>query len=68
MSDGFTFAGSSVNAQADAFVEKFVAALKLREQDSRQWQSICKNAAETRFLWQHSVAAYATALYQSPAD
>ena len=63
MSDGFSFTGSSVKAQSDAFIEKFAAVLKLREQDSRQWQSICQNAAEARFLWQHSVEDYATTLY-----
>ena len=63
MSDGFSFTGNSVKAQSDAFIEKFAAVLKLREQDSRQWQSICQNAAEARFLWQHSVEDYATTLY-----
>ena len=68
MSDGFSFSGNSVKTQCDAFVEKFATALKLREQDSRQWQSICQNAAQARFLWQHSVEDYVGRLYQSAAD
>ncbi len=63
-SDGFTFSGKDFDEQGDNFLMAFNATLKLREQHPVQWQRICDNAAQARFLWSDSVQQYIDKLYQ----
>ena len=62
--DGFTFSGRNFQEQGESFLTVFNSALKLREQQPVQWQRICDNASEARFLWSDSVQQYVDKLYK----
>ena len=65
---GFLFEGKTPDAQADAFVETTLAALKLRAEDPVAWDSICKAAAAQRFDWALSAQQTMKALYINDHD
>lgn len=61
--DGFTFTGHNFQEQGENFLTAFNSILKFREQQPVQWQRICDNASEARFLWSDSVQQYVDTLY-----
>ena len=64
--NGFSFSGTTFNKQAEQLVITLEDVLKLRENHPQQWQTICDQARESRFLWQDSMAAYIDKLYGRP--
>lgn len=65
---GFLFGGSTPGAQADAFVENTLAALRLRATDPVRWQEISRAAAAQRFDWARSAQQTIKALYLDNND
>lgn len=63
--DGIVFSGQNFSEQGENFLSAFSDALKLREQHPVQWQRICNNAANARFLWSDSVQQYVDKLYRA---
>jgi starch synthase len=60
---GFLFNGSTPDAQADAFVDATLAALKIRTDDPIHWQDIRTAAAAQRFDWASSAKQTIEYLY-----
>ena len=65
---GFLFEGNTPDAQAEAFVETTLAALKLRAEDPVAWDTIRKAAAAQRFDWALSAQQTIKALYVQNHD
>ena len=63
--DGFTFAGASIEAQAEALLARLDEALALREREPRRWRDIVDAARARRFPWRGSAARYLDELYTS---
>ena len=61
--NGFTFSADTFTEQAQKFVQTFSEILDFREKEPERWQSICDNAAQSRFLWSDSVENYLSQLY-----
>jgi len=61
---GFLFSGSTPDAQADAFVDKTLAALTIRADDPIRWQDIRTAAAAQRFDWASSAKQTIEYLYE----
>ena len=61
--DGFTFSGRDPARQAAAFLRKLRQALKLKQDDPRQWRAIRGAAAARKFHWADSARQYVESLY-----
>lgn len=64
--NGFCFEGATLHEQVDAMESALKEALRLRTDDREKWQTICKAAAEARFLWSDSAKQYIEKLYRRP--
>ena len=62
--DGFSFSAVSTTAQADAFVQRVMEVIELRENDPKHFQEIADRASEKRFEWDGSARRYVSELYQ----
>ena len=62
--DGFSFSAVSTTAQADAFVQRVMDVIELRENDPKHFQEIADKASEKRFEWDGSARRYVSELYQ----
>lgn len=62
--DGFSFRGDTLEAQAEAMLNRMDQALEIHDTDLKSWRKICKAAADRRFLWDDSAALYETGLYK----
>jgi len=65
---GFLFAGTTPDAQADAFVDVTLKALALRTEDRARWQDIQKAAAAQRFDWASAAQQTIKDLYLDDDD
>jgi starch synthase len=63
--NGFAFEGKVAEEQVDLFVETCLDAIKLKMENPEQWQDICENAREARFLWKETVNQYIERLYRT---
>lgn len=61
--NGFSFAGDSPQQQAGQLVERFAAALQLRQRKPQEWKKIVDAAAASRFSWKSSIEKYQADLY-----
>jgi starch synthase len=63
MVNGFSFEGDDLPAQVKAMLLCFNEALQVQSRKLPLWNSICKNARETRFGWDKVIKAYEKQLY-----
>lgn len=61
--NGFTFSGDSLQQQADNMVTRFKAAMQTKQKSIKQWNKICDNADNERFLWNDAAKQYVDYLY-----
>lgn len=61
---GFTFGGSTPQAQARRFVAAVARALSMKSGQPERWQGICEAAASRRFTWSSAAKRYAEELYE----
>ncbi|NIR30056.1 MAG: glycogen synthase [Gammaproteobacteria bacterium] len=64
--DGFAFDGEGLADQAEGLVARLRTALELRRTGAGRWRAIRQAAANARFSWDDTVAAYIQKLYRSP--
>ena len=62
--NGFQFEGETVEAQADHFVAACLRAVELKQADPEKWEEIRRSAADARFTWDDTAAAYLERLYR----
>ena len=65
MVNGFTFGGSTLTEQATQFVQVTHKAMRLKQENPEQWQTICHQAAAARFSWQKAAQRYIEELYRA---
>lgn len=61
--NGFTFSGVNPENQAANMISCFQSALKMKQDNKKQWDSISANAAQSRFLWSDAAQGYIKLLY-----
>lgn len=63
MVNGFGFQGADLQQQVAAMLECFAEVLQIQKRKLPLWNSICKNASQTRFGWEAVVREYEEKLY-----
>ncbi len=66
--NGFTFQGDSVEEQIDDMIRTLDNAIHIKQQAPKQWQQICRNAADSRFSWEETVNHYMRDLYSATTE
>ncbi|MEJ2040521.1 MAG: glycosyltransferase, partial [Desulfosarcinaceae bacterium] len=62
--DGFVFQGWTVAEQVDRLAATTAEAIAVQRQAGRQWQEMCRRAAEARFEWSTTARHYRKQLYE----
>jgi starch synthase len=62
--NGFTFNGDTPLQQAENMLSCFQLAIKQKREQTVQWDDICSNALNARFLWADAAHDYIKYLYQ----
>ncbi len=61
--NGFGFTGATLYEQVNNLAAALKEALHLRATEPEKWKTLCKAAAEARFLWSNSAKLYLEKLY-----
>jgi starch synthase len=63
--NGFTFNGDTPLHQAENMLSCFESVIKEKKEKPKEWNSISKNALNTRFFWQDAALNYIEHLYEN---
>ncbi|MBN2545546.1 MAG: glycogen/starch synthase [Spirochaetes bacterium] len=61
--NGFSFSGRTLKEQVDNLCLSFKKVVEMKLGDQTEWENICLNAKNSRFLWKDSVDRYIKELY-----
>jgi len=62
--NGFVFNGNTVNEMVDDFIRTGREAAEIKLNAPDKWKKICRQASDSRFLWEDSIRQYVKVLYE----